>query len=326
MRRDISRLAPSASAEVQMRPMRSCWAVVMAGCGIDVPSAYVPPDPGTVPEIADGRAHAPITTAPHVDLVTPEVIIGAGEEKQWCWYIDNPFGELAISGASAFQGTGGHHMSLMIPDPQKPSGTLDDCTSGAANQDMRWFLQTTNELPAGVALDVPSDMRFVVQFHYVNATDSPRRLQDVLRLNLVPADASTKWATTMVASDVTFALPPGETTDSYTCVLDSDRDLVVMAGHMHETGTRFQLELGPAIDQLATLQTVEPWQPAFRDAAPTMFLYDAPMHLAKGTVVRTTCTWWNPTTQTLVYPSEMCFAFMYLLDSKQPARCLPYGI
>ncbi|MFT3700648.1 MAG: hypothetical protein QM831_46315 [Kofleriaceae bacterium] len=298
--------------------MRLVVLVVIAACGVDVPSDYVAP---TAPAVIDGRAHVRSTPGAHVDLQTPEVIIGAGEERQWCWYIDNPLGELAISGVTAFQGTGGHHMSLMIPDVEKPSGTLEDCTSGSANQDMRWFVQATEPLPDGVALQVPASMRLVVQFHYVNATDNPRLLQDVLRFNLVTPDASTKWATTMVASDVTFALPPGESTAHYACALDSDRDLVVMVGHMHETGSKYQIALGPSVDQLTTMQVVDPWLPQYRDAAPTLFYYDQPLHLPAGTVFETTCTWDNPTAQTLVYPSEMCFTFTYVLNSQTPAAC-----
>ncbi len=299
--------------------------VAVIGCGADFVAERGDP-PGVAADAATGfidpGPRHPPGPNDH-DLVTPMVTVPAGAERQFCWYIDNPFGELAIRGIDGYQHAGGHHIAVMIPDTQKPSGTFEDCTSGEATAGMRWFVAQSQPLPVGIATEVPADMRFVIQFHYVNATDAPITVADTVRFHGVDPATVTTWATTMIASDVTFALPPGATTESYTCTLDRDRDMLQLDGHMHEYGTRYALEAGPSVDQLATLQTVDPWLASYRDTPPMQSYYAAPIHLAAGTVVRTTCSWLNPTAQTIVYPSEMCFTFMYLAGGKDTVRCAP---
>jgi hypothetical protein len=92
---------------------------------------------------------------------------------------------------------------------------------------------------------------------------------------------------------------------------------------MHDMGQRFTVDVGPSVDALTNIYTVDPWQAQFRDNPPLNAYYNQPIHLPKGTVIRTTCEWQNTGDTTLQFPQEMCTTFSYSGGPQQSFQCSP---
>ncbi len=294
-------------------------ALVLASCGRSF--EQVLPD-GPTSDVHDERVPIPPPDPAWVDIVTPETTVAAGDTRMFCYYFTNPTGgDVAIDQVHGFQGLGGHHVSLMQSLVPKAPGTFEDCTSPQSNADLRWFALTTGFLPTGTAMEVLEEQVLVVQFHYINESDFPILVRDLLRMHVVDPATVTRWSATMVASNVNLDLPPGEDTLTWSCTLAEDRQLLELFGHMHQWGASMTIDIGPSADQLTRMYTVNPWMPDFKDEPPTTPYFDQPLDLPAGTVIRTSCTWMNTTDAVITFPSEMCFTFAYLGGSQTPLQC-----
>jgi hypothetical protein len=298
-------------------------AVLSTACGIDVET-----QPGEVgPRTTDLRVPVPAPEPGYIDLVTPEAVIAPGEDKMLCYHVTNTYGDVAVRGLVATQATNaGHHIALFTSLDPRPSGTLEDCTSPAANANLRWSVLTLGDLPEGSAIHMPAGAPLVVQFHYINASDEPILVRDVVRVHRTEPAAVTRWVATLISTDLDIALPPGRSMRSWDCVVEEERELLAVLGHMHELGARFTIELDQGDgDGMRQIYDVSPWASQLRDAPPVNSYYDQPLLLRRGAVLRTTCEWNNPTTRTVEYPVEMCTLFGYLGGTQQQLQCTPHG-
>ena len=293
--------------------------VVLLACGRDA-EPIPPPDASS---IVDERVPIPAPDPNFIDIATPEEILQPGEDKMFCYHLENDVADLAIDYLLAQQGAGGHHLALFTTTDPKPAGTLEDCSSPEANAKLQWFVLTFNRFPPGLAIHVPVGMHYVLQFHYINATDNPILVRDIARLERVDMATVNTWVSTLISTDINLSLPPGATKVSWDCKVDQDRDLLALTGHMHDMGQRFTLEVGPSVDALTTIYSVDPWQAQFRDNPPLNAYYDHPIHLSAGTVLRTTCEWQNTGDATLRFPQEMCTTFAYAGGPQQLFQCSP---
>ena len=178
-----------------------------------------------------------------------------------------------------------------------------------------------NELPAGHGIHVPAGMQYVMQLHYVNAGESPILIRDVARLEKIAPAAVTTWVTTLTTNRINFTLVPGSNTQTFDCTLPADVDLLLLGGHMHEQGARFDLSIGPSAANLRSMYLVDPWKPTYRDAPPVTLFFSHPMRLTAGTVVRTTCEWMNRTDADIRFPNEMCAGFGYIAGTTTAVHC-----
>ena len=297
--------------------------VMLGACGTD--RAELPPDAfvdhDAPPGLRDVRVPIPTPSWDYLDLVTPEVVVQPGEDKMLCLQVRNDQGDLAIDSVLGKQGAFGHHMAVFSTDDPQPPGTLFDCTSAEANAHLRWFA-FNEDFPAGDAIRIPAGMAYVIQFHYLNASDLPILVRDVERLHLVSLDSVTTWVSTMMALDLQLAITPGISTVSWDCIIPEDRDVLMLFGHMHELGASYSLELGPDASSLTTVEAVDPWQPWLRDAPRVRNYFDHPLHIGAGSILRTTCSWNNGGTATVHFPEEMCATFAYVASATQYA-CEP---
>lgn len=296
----------------------------LAACGndhaADRPDSAVPDASG----MTDIRVPVPAPDPAYIDLVTPDVVIRPGEERMYCYHQQNDLGDAAVRTLIGLQGRiGAHHIALFTTTDPRPAGTLEDCTSPQANAKLQWFVLTLSELPAGHGIRIPQGMHYVLQFHYINATDAPLLVRDVARLERVDPASVTTWVSTLISTKIDLDLPPGPATASWDCTMDQDRDLLIACGHMHEMGTRFQIDIGPSASELSNVYTVDPWQGWFRDSPPVNYYYDQPIHLAKGSILRTTCEWMNTGATPVGFPTEMCTTFAYAAGSPALLQCEP---
>jgi hypothetical protein len=278
-------------------------------------------DGDDVPDgVVDVRVEIPAPDPNYLDLVTPEVQIEPGEERMYCYYLDNDEAELAVSTMQALQGEFGHHVVLLTTVEPEPAGTFEDCSAQEDMWKFRSFVLPI-ELPAGYGIRVPQGLQYVMQIHYVNAGEAPILVRDVARLRRIAIPDVQTWVATLTTNSLRVALPAGPTTEQFDCVLEQDLDLLLLGGHMHELGARFTIEVGPSLQELERLYLVDPWRPVYRDAPPVELMFGSPRRITAGTIVRTTCEWMNTGTTQVDFPAEMCASFGYLAGTDQPFHC-----
>jgi hypothetical protein len=279
-------------------------------------------DGDTGDDVLDVRVEIPAPDSAFVDLVTPEVVIEPGEEKMYCVYIDNDLPDFAVSQLLAFQGNYGHHVVLLTTLEPEPPGTFEDCTDAEDMSKFRAFILPDIPLPDGHGILVPEGLQYVLQFHYVNASDRPILVRDVARLRVVDVEDVEVWTTTLttnsLAIDIPAALPGSETFD---CEITEAVDLLLVGGHLHEQGSKFEILVGPDTDSLESVYLVDPWRPEYRDAPPVTLMFTDPMRLEPGTIVRTDCHWQNNHQRGVSFPEEMCSTFGYVAGTAIPVHC-----
>ncbi len=294
--------------------------LLLVGCGSggDEKGSDVPAG------VRDLRVAVPDADSNYLDLVTPEVTIEPGEEKMLCAYLEHDEADVAISVMESYQATYGHHIVLLSTLEPRPPGTFEDCTEAEDMWKFRAFMLPDTELPDGYGIKIPNGLQFVLQFHYVNAGPKPILVRDVARLKRVPAENVHTWVTTVTTNSLRVAIEPNQRAEeSFDCVLPEDVELLVLGGHMHENGSTFEIAVGESETTLERMYFVDPWRAEFRDAPPVTLLFDDPVPLKKGSLLRTTCVWQNRTTKAIDFPEEMCAGFGYVSGRQEPVHCEP---
>ena len=256
----------------------------------------------------DVRVDIPPADPRYFDIVTPEAVVPAGEERLFCYHLPYKGEQMLVHNLIATQGKYGHHAFVMATDKPLPEGTMEDCT---AVKDMLKYrpLILPLELPDGAGAVIEPGTNIVAQSHYVNASDQPLRIRDVLRVEKMDsADLSTK-AAMFTTNTIKFTLPPGETEVTFDCTVPNDTELMLVGGHMHEQGTRLEVWHGPTVDSLERVYLADPWRVEYRDNPPITKLFDTPRPLKAGDTVRVTCAWNNETGEDMKFPGEMCGSF-----------------
>lgn len=294
--------------------MRAGWWLALAAC-----SGGTEPD---AEEVLDVRVETPAPEAGIVDWMSPETTIDAYSDQMLCLYLDPVADDLVADNLDAMQGDYGHHIVVLATRNPKPAGTWEDCSDADQMPDFRPMILPDTPLPEGYAVRIPAGTQPVMQIHYVNPTATPLLVRDVARLHLTDPEGVTKWASTFATNHLSFEIAPGATEEvSFDCEVPEGTEVLLLGGHMHEWGTRFEVGLGADPDNLAQEYLVNPWVPEYRDAPPVSLYFGSPRQMGAGSVLRTTCTFHNTESEPLGFPGEMCSTFGYLGGTDQPWVC-----
>lgn len=285
-------------------------AVLAHGCSNDdgVASASLPADPASEATKPAGFRFS-----------TGKFEIQPGDTFE-CFYTDTVTTEqLNVRAATGKQGPGGHHITVYYTDQKAPVGhhACTDAEMIGLHQ-----IAAADEggevgfaLPEGYATKVPAGKQLVVQAHYIRTEPGPLVVEDVVVLDTVETSKVKAFANGFAVHDGEFAVPPrGPYTSTTECVAPRDLDVLLLIGHMHEAGSRFKLErVDEAGKPIDTLYEAE-WEPLYT-SHPPVNKYDpaTPLHLAKGTRLRQTCSWNNTEANELRFPREMCDSFAYYI-------------
>lgn len=237
-----------------------------------------------------------------------------------CFYTDS-FSprELSVYAATGTQGLGGHHIIAYYADEPRPVGyhpcTDEEMTNlhqlaGAAGAEGG---EPVLGLRDNLALRVPEGKQFVMQAHYINATDAPMRVNDSVTLMLMKPEDVRAYVNYFVTNDDSFEIPATSNYSHTTyCTTQRDLDVVLTLGHMHEDGRQYNLDIVDGSDTVMSSLRDDSWQPSFTSHPPTTYYpADAPLHIPAGTRLRQRCEWDNTADRTVIFPREMCLSFMY---------------
>jgi hypothetical protein len=272
-------------------------------------------------EARDERVPIPPEDPNVITLLGAEVVIEPGEDRMVCHYATYNGPETAITDAIGLQGKGGHHAVLLSAKEPQPDGTIEECTdaSDMAKYDV---LTIPQELPEGHGALLTANRQVVIQSHYVNTTDEPILVRDVVQLPTMRPEDVVTWTAPFITNTLDVELPAGKVTEvSFDCIVPEAVELLVIGGHMHEWGLKFELEMGMSPEAMEMTYLVDPWSAEFRDLPPVTLYYSNPKPLAAGTIVRTTCTFNNTESEPLMFPHEMCTSFGIVAGTKEPMVC-----
>ena len=230
-----------------------------------------------------------------------------------------------------------HHWLLYRTDtPQEREGFIGECEPSADGVlVMGWSPGGEGgQLPEGVGLEasVAPNEWLILQMHYLDASGYETTIRDRSGVDIcVAATPQPVVAGIITTGDVVLEIPPRASghVEERLCLQRTDEPIHVVAAspHMHRLGTAIETTVrrgsADAPDELVfreerfdyDLQTTYPIVPA--------------VEIRPGDVLRTACTYDNPTDATVRYgitiADEMCFNFLtvYPIDAfgTEPRTC-----
>jgi hypothetical protein len=174
-------------------------------------------------------------------------------------------------------------------------------------------------LPPGVAMKLEAGTVLGLGLHLYNPSTEAITGNSGMEVVLADPDEIEHLAEAVLVGPFNVSVPPGEHTLTGECVLPEEQTVFASFPHMHQLGTHFQASF-----------VVGGQEQVFHDAP-----YDfeeqlqiplaEPMHLSAGDSMVTTCTWQNPTGQTVGFGEssdrEMCFNIVFQYPARGSGFC-----
>ena len=253
-----------------------------------------------------------------IEMTTGDFVAPAGESFM-CFYTTLTTDQAyMITGASATQGPGGHHiLAYYVDTPRQPTAHI--CNDAEM---LNWHIiagssgeaagSAVQYMSDGEALEIPTGKQIVIQSHYINPLGHAETVNDSLSLT-IGHGSSYVIANAFTLVDLNFDIPASQSwSHTTTCTVPQDLDLSVILGHMHQYGQHFTLEEQDPGQSTWTTRYDTDWVPAYSSHPPLLkYTLQAPLHLAQNTLLRMTCTWDNTTASPIAFPDEMCVTFAY---------------
>lgn len=251
-------------------------------------------------------------------VFTPPIVVPPGEDATFCTYLPIVTEQtLYFRATRGRQMRGGHHIAVFYANAPSDDHTPHVCT----NEEMSNYMfaagaggeggQDTS-MPPGVALRIEPGRQIVIQSHYINTSDQPRTVMDMVDIERTTLEESPTVVDSFAIIHSDFSIPPR--TQDYVlekeCRLTEPMDIYLLLGHTHENGMLFEVERIPAGATTPELLYHATDGPLLRDN-PQILTWDTPLRFEAGDVLRMRCGWDNNTGEALEWPSEMCVALMY---------------
>jgi hypothetical protein len=303
----------------------------MFGACADVGSAEQVADPTLRAEAAPagepGAQAFPPAKEGYTRFVAPVVkSLQPGTDVMHCQYIQAPLDrDIDILDVQGYQSEGGHHAVAYASSYAGPLGTSRDCTT-EDNTSQGAFLGGVGgeagggaKLPPGVAFRLKKGSSIMLNIHFLNVSDRAYDGHSVLDFKFAEVDPNRTVAAMFVSGHFSFQIPPSANGEAVTeCKLPRDMKVVMFSNHMHDYGSAVKTEIVRANGTVELLVDDPLWtyemqfQPNFRS-----WTAEAPLQLAAGDALRTTCRWKNTTKSPLVFPREMCIGVSFFLSEGQ---------
>jgi hypothetical protein len=228
------------------------------------------------------------------------------------------------------QGPSGHHASLYANTVIEPVGTTRLCK----DEDMLTvtFLgavggegndSETVPLPDGLVFQMPAGQALMVNTHYLNTTTSTLVGESVVDVLFAEPSDDLVVAGSFALNYSGFEIPPNsEYTVDVTCTVEQPLSLVLYSNHMHRFGETVFTEVQRTDGSVELLSRDEGWSQHDAFAPPFVsWTKDAPMVIQPGDILHEQCTWVNDTSDTVLFPTEMCVGVGYTLEGGSQYIC-----
>jgi hypothetical protein len=180
--------------------------------------------------------------------------------------------------------------------------------------------EETLNLPTGIAAALPEGIDIIHEIHYVNTTDQPVHVKSVVNAYTIEPEEVVDSIWGEQVRDEFINIPAAsEHTEWTRCVMNRPVDVLFVASHTHQLGTRFDVALFDGVTTSEIFYTSTDWHTSQIEN------YEQPIHLEAGEGFEFTCTWNNPTDAPIEYGStandEMCNLALVYTPFDQSARC-----
>lgn len=287
---------------------------------------------GTVDLRLDAAAYP--AEADGEQIFGPDVVVPPGTERQYCLFGTYTGEDVGLYGFASHQPGIGHHLILLGTSEgaeDYPDGTIVDCTDpGALMTSFDPLItpeplaqgETAITLPDGFAVKLRQGQRTIVQAHYINTLTTPVRVRDVITVRYRPESEVTTWAAAFALNSDSLRLAPQrQTTTSFDCDFDDDLNVLYLTGHMHGLGQSFDFSAGSEAATLQSVVAMDEWRLEYRDNPPISRFAPGDLSFPAGSLLRTTCTWFNDTDAEVTFPEEMCTTAGMVYPSLVPVIC-----
>ena len=234
------------------------------------------------------------------------------------WFQDDDFGHHVVFADGSSLG------------PEVLDGSLIDCSNPFESMKLPPLLQPTEsigphaaelQLAEGQAVRLKSGQRWVMQSHYVNASDNELLAQDVINFGFTPVEDVNFWVSSWTFNNSVFSVAPGATLDlEFSCEWPESANVMTMMGHMHDFGTSMWVshETGGSSVQIYRLPD---WSPQWQ-ADPVFIDFElGELTPIAGDTFTVGCSFHNTSDEQLEFPREMCVATGVAGPLDAPIEC-----
>lgn len=281
------------------------------------------PDGETPADLPCDVTHTFLANGGGVGAETPYALPPATGNRIQCFVFDSPF-------EAGSQGVGFspviddqrvvHHWILWSTAEDIPAGTSFDCTNDMPADAQfidGWAPGGGNNVPPeSVGIELPgAGEKLLMQIHYWNVAGHEDVL-DRTGVALCATDGPTRAQTAAISTlgSLAIAIPPrtDEWSTSSDCTPNITEPVQILGTgpHMHTLGTKLRTEVlrGGDPSDVEMLTDVQDWDFNSQSGMP------ATMTIRPGDVLRTTCTYRNPSDSFVYFgdrtEDEMCFNFV----------------
>lgn len=317
---------------------------MVGGCEF-VPDAPTVREPVAGPDT--GMIDATLDLPPAADGVlrieTPDIILEPYDETIVCYMgrFPDDVERLAFSWASMHEHpVYGHHIQFNGlrdgGDGESPfagrEGELIDCSDPLESMLASTNILNLNRpfedgsggemvLPANTAVSIEGGTDWFFEYHVINPTPRRLRARGVMDLRRVDPDTVEHWAAPFVFNDSGFVLPPGEETEvTVDCDWPQDARVLSVLGHMHDLGQSMAVDMVTPDGTRSTIYDLPEWQPDWR-YMPHVIDFDGGLEVSTGTRFLTSCSFFNPGSEDIRFPDEMCVASGMFFPAEEPLSC-----
>jgi hypothetical protein len=213
---------------------------------------------------------------------------------------------------------GGHHLVFYKSNATVETTTPIACSSfqgvytGMVPLYIAQKAQTALQFPSGVAYTLPARQMVRIELHFLNTTTKPLDITGTVHLEEARAGTVVDHANLMFYGNLNISIPPqSEATvgPTFRAFRATAPHIFGLTGHQHHRGTGVTIELGSRGGAMTPVYTNHDW------ADPPLTIFDPPIATSAGQGLRYTCTYFNPTNQTISFGEganqEMCFLWAY---------------
>jgi hypothetical protein len=248
--------------------------------------------------------------------------IPAGTETYKCVY-KTVAEDLYVHAFEAIIPLGTHHTVLTVGAPSHTDGVYD-CNAGTnMNAQIHGSGVGTNpiEFPAGVAVKIEAGQQLLLNLHLFNFSDGALGGTSGTRIQMMAAaDVVHEAESILMGKVATLVVPPGESTQVGTCLMNGDVTIFGMQPHMHQLGSHMKV-----VAESSATGDVVVWDAPYSFDEQIVSLV-GPVEMETGDAIRVHCSYNNTTGSTVTFGDssfdEMCFAGVY----RYPVRGGTFGI